>query len=75
MKAWIIGKRTIFVALGGGFLAALPDWVQSMPADSSVLEWIVSFAKTFWPALSIVFGALKIERLINAILAGIGLKK
>lgn len=63
--AFLTGKKTILVAVFGGIFAVMPEWAGSLPEDASLVDVLVSWVQNFWPSLAIIFGALKVNRLIG----------
>jgi hypothetical protein len=49
----------------GGIFAVMPEWAEGLDPMAGTLDIIISWVQTFWPSLAIIFGALKVNRLIN----------
>ena len=62
--AFLVGKKTILVAVFGGVFAMMPEWAEGLDPAAGTLDIIISWVQTFWPSLAIIFGALKVNRLI-----------
>ena len=61
---FLTGKRTILIAVAG-ILSFLPEWADTLPAGSGVFAVVASFVQAFWAKFAIIFGALKVNRVIN----------
>jgi hypothetical protein len=64
--AFLTGKKTILVAVFGGIFAMMPEWAASLDPGASTVNVIVSWVQTFWPSLAVIFGALKVNRMIDS---------
>ncbi len=63
---FLTGKRTIIVTLCGGILAMLPEWAASLPEGVGMFDAVISLAQKFWVPVATIFGALKVNNLINS---------
>jgi hypothetical protein len=63
IQAFLVGKKTILAAVFGGILAMMPEWAEGLDPAAGVFDVVVSWVQTFWPALAVIFAALKINRL------------